>query len=102
MGQIYLNLGIGSERLEDDVASLTLLGLVFGELSGVHQALHETLIFGELDRFRLSDQIGPAVTDLHEIQVVAVDTRGCHGGSHAADLRMSPGIAINPSVGELD
>ena len=75
MGEVDLDPGVGAERLEDDVATLALLGLFLGQLARVHQPLHERLVLGELDGLAVSDEVGPAVADLREIEVVAVDAR---------------------------
>ena len=75
VGEVDLHARIGAERLEDDVAPLALLRLFLGELAGVDQPLHERLVLGELDGLAVPDEIGAAVADLREVELVAVDAR---------------------------
>ena len=102
MGEVDLHARIGPERLEDDVAALALLRLFLGELARVHQPLHERLILGELDRLAVPDQVGAAVADLGEVQIVPVDARGGDRGAHAADLGVFPRVTVDLLIGELD
>ena len=49
-----------------------------------------------------SDQVGPAVTDLGEIEVAAEHARGGHRGPHAADFGVLAGIGEDLGIGQLD
>src|ERR1043165_7908928 len=48
MGEIHLHARIRSERLENDVAPLALIRFLLGQLTCVHQALHQRLVLREL------------------------------------------------------
>ena len=75
MGEIDLHPRIGAQRLEDDVAALALLRLLLGQLAGVDQPLHQRLVLGELDGLAVPDEVGAAVADLGEVELVAVACR---------------------------
>ena len=62
---------LGTERLQNDVAALADLGFLHGDLARFHQSLHERLIFGELLYLAVAYHVGPAVTHLHQKEVIA-------------------------------
>jgi len=102
VGEVHLDLGIGAERLEDDVAPLAARGLLLGELARFHQPLHQRLVLRELDRLTVADQVGAAVADLREVDVVVQDADGRRGGPHPADLGVGAGIRVDLAVRHLD
>ena len=91
---------LGAKRLQNDVAALADLGLLDRELARFHQSLHERLIFGELLYRAVAYQIGAAVTDLHQKEVIAQQSGDRGGGAHAAVRRVVARVLMDACVGE--
>ena len=102
MGQVHLDLGIGAERLEDDVAALALGGFLFRQLTGLDEPLHQRLVLGDLGGDALADEVGAAVADLGEEEVIGEHAGGGRRRPHAADFRMGFGVRMDVGVGDFD
>ena len=102
MRQVDLDLGVGPERLQDDVTALALRGFLFRQLARFDQALHQRLVLRELMRFAAANQVGPAVADLGEIEMVVQDAGGCRRRPHPADFGMCLRVRVNARVRDLD
>src|SRR5690625_1520920 len=80
VGEIDIDLRVGPEGLEDDMAFSALGGLFGGELAGLDECLDAGLVAGELVRGAATDEVGPRVPDLGDVELVAEDP-GCGGRS---------------------
>ncbi|MDZ4389380.1 MAG: hypothetical protein U0974_06590 [Gemmatimonadales bacterium] len=101
-GKIDADPGVRSERLQDDVAPGTRLGLFLGQLSYVHQSLGQRLVTGELPGDAIAHQVGAGVADLRQQEVVAPDPGDGGSGAHPPDLGVVSSVAVQLGIGRLD
>ena len=94
-GEIDLDLRLGAECLEDDVAPLAQLGLLLRQLSRLDEPLHQRLILRDLLRHAVAHEIRAAVAHLREVDRVAEHAGDRRGRPHAAELRMLDGEHVD-------
>src|SRR2546422_6434619 len=87
--------------LEDDVPPLAPRGLLLGQLARLHETLHQRLVLRELVSLAVADQVGAAVADLDEVDVVAQHPYRRRGRAHAAHCGMRLGMGVDPAVGDF-
>ena len=64
---VDVDLGLGAERAREDVAVRVDLGLGLGDLAGLHHAVHERVVVGELAEGAGAQQVRAAVADVREV-----------------------------------
>ena len=101
-GQLDHDVGLGAQRLQDDVSFVAGLGLFLGHLPGVHQTLRPRLVLGDLNGLPVPNQVGPAVTHLGHDQMRAQDPGGRCGGSHPLHFRPLAGIRVDAAIGYVE
>ena len=100
--QVHPHVGVGAERLQDDVAPLARLGFFFGQLADFDEPLRQRLVAGQLPGDVAADEVAARVPDLRDVEPVAVYARHRGRGPHPADLGMLAGVGVEEGVGALD
>ena len=102
MREVDLDFRIRAERLENDVAALTLRRFFFGQFARFDQPLHQGLVLGDLMRLAAANQVGPAVAHLREVEMIVQHAGGGRRRAHAAHFGMRLGVRVNARVGDFD
>ncbi len=102
MREIDFDARVGPKSLENDVAPLASRGFFLRELARFDQALHERLVPRELHRCPVTDQVGAAIADLGQEEVITQDSHGGGRGPHPADFGVRRGVPVDLLVRHLD
>jgi hypothetical protein len=78
------------------------LGLFLGELAGLDELVHERLIARDLHQAIAAEDVGAAVADLAEEEVIVHQRGDGRGGAHAAARAIELGLAEDAQAGGLD
>ena len=70
---VELDVGLGPERPRDDRALRVLLGLLARQLALPAQLLDERVVARELAQLAVAEQVGAAVADVDDADLVARD-----------------------------
>ena len=82
-----LHVGLAADGLLQFVAARVGLGLLRRQRAQLHQAIDQRLVARQLDQPALVQVIGPAVADVADDDVAAVDVDDLGRAAHAAPLR---------------
>jgi len=87
---LLFSLGSLLSAFAQDVTQLTLARMVLGfllrERAQLHQAIDQRLIPRQLDHAPFGEMISPAIADVADDDVPAIDVHGLGGAAHAAPL----------------
>ena len=89
--RVDVDLRLGPERAGDHRPLRVLGGLVAGQLALAPQLLDQRVVVGDLLELALAEDVGAAVADVAEADLVAVQQRGGQRRPHARSARSRPG-----------
>ena len=98
MREIDRDLRLRAQCLQDDVASIALLGLFLRDLAGFHETLHQRLILRQLDRASVPDDVCATVSNLCDIHMIIEQAGNRGGGPHSAMFGVLPRILVYPFI----
>ena len=83
--EVDVDVGFGAERARDDRALRVLGGLLLGQLAAAHELLDERVVAREPRQLAVAQQVGTAVADVRERQLVAVEVGGGERRAHPVE-----------------
>ena len=99
--RVDLDLLLGAERPGDDRALRVVLGLLVGQPPLAAELLDQRVVRGQQAQLAVAPQVGAAVADVREGDLVALDDRRGERGAHARAAGVVLGEAVDALVGAL-
>ena len=99
--RVDVDRGLGPERPGDDRALRVVLGLLVGDPALAAQLLDQRVVGSQHAQLAVAPQVGAAVADVGERDLVALDDRGGQRRPHPGTARVVLGEAVDALVGGL-
>ena len=97
--RVHLDLALGPQRPGDDRALRVVLRLLVGEAPLAAELLDQRVIGGQELQLAVAEQVGAAVPDVGEADLVVLDQGGGERGPHSRAGGVGLGQAVDAGVG---